>query len=138
MFGMVDFSMLSNKMISGLNEDEINEISEIQEIILESYSSIFEDFQMLPPEINEDLMKLENYAIPSSTAAHERKWIADFEDFLSKNNLNLDFNIMKKVELADRLRYYYSQLRTKKNDLYSKSRLICHMYTSGIVPFFQR
>ena len=125
MFGMVDFSMLSNNMISGLNEDEISEISDIQEIIHECSSSIFEDFEKLPPEINEDLQELENHAIPPSTAAHERKWIMDFEQFLCKNNLNSNFNIMTKVELADRLRYYYSQLRTKKLDFYSKSSLIC-------------
>lgn len=122
---MVDFSMLSTNMISGLNEDEISEISDIQEILRDCSSSIYEDFQKLSPEINENLQELENHGIPQSTAAHERKWIMDFEQFLDKNNLNSNFHIMTKVELADRLRYYYSQLRTKKNELYSKSSLIC-------------
>ena len=34
MFGMVHFSMLSSKMINGLNKDGISEISDIHEIML--------------------------------------------------------------------------------------------------------
>lgn len=135
MFGMIDFSMLSTEMISGLVEDEIKEISDIQAIISEDPSILFEEISDIPEEINQQLDKLENEAVPESTNKQQKKWIKHFEEFLQGKKLNHDMENITKKELSNVLRYYYSELRTKTGEYYSKSTLIC--IRAAIYRFFK-
>ena len=55
MFGELDFSQLPNNMISGLEEEEINEISIIQELLRNETN---ESYNILSADVEESLNHL--------------------------------------------------------------------------------
>ena len=136
MFGCIDFSMISTNMISGLEEEEIAEICGVQAMLRNDPHLVLEDFNDIPAEIEENLDKLEMEAIPTSTANQEKKWLKEFVDFLKNKDLSSSFDVMTKGELADRLRYFYAELKTKKGEYYSKSSLSC--IRAGLYRYFKR
>lgn len=130
MFGIIDFSEIPGGMISGLESEEINEISEVQQLIRNDPNLLNESFDNipydnLPDEIEKQLQDLENAAIPISTSKQQTQWTERFAQFCAIHNLNGDFKNIEKRELSDNLRFFYSQLRTKTGDNYSKSSLLC-------------
>lgn len=136
MFGCIDFSMISTNMISGLEEKEIAEICGVQAMLRNDPHLVLEDFNDIPAEIEESLDKLEMEAIPTSTANQEKKWLKEFVNFLQNKELSSSFDVMTKGELADRLRYFYAELKTKKGEYYSKSSLSC--IRAGLYRYFKR
>lgn len=130
MFGIIDFSEIQGGIISGLESEEINEISEVQQLIGNDANILSEPFDMiscntLPDEIDEQLKDLEKQAIPTSTAKQQRNWTEKFTQFCKIHKLNNDFETISKRELSDNLRFFYSQLKTKIGACYSKSSLLC-------------
>ena len=131
--GLLDLEMLSTKMISGLETDEIEEIVAVQDIIRDSPCDILSDFlpqtskadKDLPPEVENDLIELESSAIPKSTRYQQNKWLAEFTNFLVTKEMNSDLKSVSKQYLANSLRYFYSELKTKQNCYYSPSSLNC-------------
>ena len=136
MFGCIDFSMRSKNMISGLEEEEIADICDVQAMLRNDPHLVLEDFNEIPTEIEEILDNLEMEAIPASTAAQEKKWMKEFVDFLQNKELSFAFDVMTKGELADRLRYFYAELNPKNGEYYSKSNLSC--IRAGLYRYFKR
>ena len=130
--GLLDFDMLS--AINGLEEQEIQEIIDVQDILRQSPNDVFSDIfettkssenRNLPPDVEEALAELESSAVPKSTRYQQCKSFKVFTDFLSKKEMNADFERMTKQTIADSLRYFYSELRTKNRSYYSTSSLGC-------------
>jgi len=138
MFGIINFDELSGNMISGLEEQEINEISDIQQILRSDPTILDEDItetfpidshvlntKIIPNDRKQKIQKIENAAIPTSIAKQQECWTSKFNEFLKERNINKDLTTVTKIELNDMLRYFYSELRTKKGRYYSKASLIC-------------
>ena len=123
---MINFASLSTHMLSGLEEDDIKEVSDIQALLEDDPTILLEDLpDVIPEDIIQHLNELEKESVPSSTSSQQAKWTKHFKDFLNRKKLNHDLENMSKKELSNGLRYYYSELRTSKGSFYSKSSLIC-------------
>ena len=137
---LLDFNQISSGMISGLNDFEIEELASVQEILRNDPTILDEEFEIsspsavhvlqessetLPPHIEEQLRMIQSSAIPPSTAYQQRKWTNEFISFLEKNNRRTDFQNMCKRDIATSLSYFYSQLKTKKNQYYAPASLNC-------------
>lgn len=118
--GLIDFSKLPENSICGLTDSQIDEIMEFQANIDSSKNVI--SANTIPYD---DLNQLAESAVPQSTATQQKKYFEKFFNFLVSNGLKTDIISLSKNELADYLKFFYSNLRTKDNKLYSPATLNC-------------
>ena len=128
--GLIDFSALPDGLISGLEEDEIEEIIDIQQLLAQN-PTFFDDVpcstynNAISSEIKGKLDTLQSSSIPHTTATHQKRYSDKFMRFLEDKNLSTDFVNLATSEIAEYLRFFYSELRTNDGKLYSPATLIC-------------
>ena len=148
--GLIDFSSISNGMISGLENDEIQEIIDVQALCKDNFLN--SDFHCdtsiancnrideeiisktlstsaacisIPPEISKRIDEIEKSATAKSSAEQMTRYSQKFLSFLSNKGFSTNLLSYEPDDLAKALRYFYSELKTNKGTLYSPSTLVC-------------
>lgn len=132
---------MPNGLISGLEDEEIGELIDIQHLIRDdpTFFDDSHDFDNIPccsstkdlkdngitNEIKGKLDTLQSSSIPHTTAEHQKRYSNKFIQFLKDKKLSTDLTNLPTTEIADYLRYFYSELRANDGKLYSPATLIC-------------
>ena len=133
--GLLDFNQLPGEMISGLDDQDINEIVDIQQLLRSDASILDEDFNLeelqipstlnLPSDVEHNLDILQRSAVPNSTAYQKARWSKALITFLAEKGMPTDFKNMSKSDIDKELSYFYSELKTKDGNLFSPASLNC-------------
>ena len=113
-------------MISGLIDEEINKIVDIQQLLGYDTSLIDEDFNLeelhcssiLSDDVAKNLDSLQKSAVPNSTAYQQARWSKALNAFLLEKGMPTDFKDMSKVDIDKELSYFYSELKTIDGHLF--------------------
>lgn len=144
---LIDFTQLPNGLISGFSDEEITEISALQQLIRDDpdFFNDLGDYRHLSNEHLENLISddiktkldvLQQSSIPRSTAEHQKRYSEKFVNFLKEKGMNINFSSLPKTQIAEYLRYFYSELRTVEGKLYSPATLIC--IRAALFRFFKQ
>ena len=79
----------------------------------------------IDPKVDEELKKIEIESIPKSTMDQMKRTSNRFINFLKAKKLSVQLETIPKKHLNNYLRYFYSELRTLDNKLYSPPSLVC-------------
>ena len=144
---LIDFKQLPHGMISGLEENEINELIEIQELFATD-TDLFEGLEFaseeitsksafgITDEVKSKLDELQCDSVPKTTRDQQKRYSKKFIEFLQHKGLDTDFAKLSTIEVAEYLRYFYSELRTVNGKLYSGPTLIC--IRAALCRFFRQ
>ena len=76
-------------------------------------------------DVDFELNKLEDSLASKSTKDQESLYVNKFKTFLTENGLCADFERVPSNILNNYLRFFYSKLEKKNNELYTPSTLVC-------------
>lgn len=119
--GLLDFNLIPNEMISGMEESEIQKM--IDEFQLPENNNGYTNG--LPNGIREEMDKMELEEVTESSKIHIKQYVKKFKHFLTEKNLSQDIEAMDESLLGDYLRFFYSSLRKQDGGYYSPSSLGC-------------
>ena len=128
---LLDFKNVPGGQISGVNDEESKWISSetfdryLYELSDDFVRSLEEQENDINPEVDEELKKIENESIPKSTMDQMKRTSNRFLNFLKVKKLSVEMEKIPKNYLNNYLRYFYSELRTLENKLYSPPSLVC-------------
>ena len=72
------------------------------------------DKNIIPTDMNEKKESTENDAVLNSAGKQQGNWIAKLKGFKENQKLNKDIETVTKPKLFHIWRYFFSELRTKK------------------------
>ena len=130
----MNFDNIPNGMISGLSSDMLDFVTEMSNTrhVHELDERFYHELQtteypdcILTEQEEEELIKLEKSAQPTSTQNQTKKWVNLFKDFLTEKELCPDFERIPSQLLNDYLRLFYSHLKKKDGTFYAPASLIC-------------
>lgn len=115
---IIDFSLFPNSMITNL---ELNEIMEI----LNKPEERNEQQSQIPEDAIAEMDALEIRMKSASSSKQEREHSKRFVNFLIEKQIEVDLKTISKERLNGLLRWFYKELKTKKNEYYSPQSLRC-------------
>ena len=79
----------------------------------------------IPANVMQEMDELEDSMKSQSSVRQEKSHSERFMKFLTEKTKNIDLKTVSEKELNELLRWFYKELRTKKNKYYSPSSLTC-------------
>ena len=135
MAGPINFANIPGNSVSGLSDGELSWVSEqsmdrfmseLDEGFLKEFEFEEEDksFQHVDDTIVEEMNKAERQLTPQATEKQTKTHVQKFKKFLLEKNLSTEIESMPSKYLAEYLRFFYFNLRTKSGEPYSPNSLV--------------
>ena len=140
MTGLLNLSNVPNQQISGLNDDELQWVTDEsnERYVLELDTAMFdelmedyknadgdeEEYKDLEDEITKEMDEAEEEGIPTSTKFSTNQHVAKFKSFLSAKGLSENIEKMPASFLNKYLRLFYFSLKRKDGIPYAPRSLI--------------
>ena len=138
---LLDMTNIPGQQISGCGDDELEWITtESMDRYLYELSDTFvrrldEQDIDIDAQIDEDLRKIELSSIPKSTLSQMNRTSQRFMNFLTTKKISTNLQKIPKHHLNNYLRYFYSELKTIDNKMYSPHSLLC--FRAKLHRYFQ-
>ena len=129
------------QQVSGVDDNELKWITTesmdryLYELSDEFVKRLEEQEVDIDAQIDEELRKIELASIPKSTLSQMNRTSQRFTQFLILKQLSTNLRQIPKHHLNNYLRYFYSELKTIENKLYSPPSLVC--FRAALHRYFQ-
>ena len=124
---LIDFSLFPNNTITNLELHEIEEVLNVKNEDTQQRENDhqFPDSDEIPESVLRDLDEIEKNMKSMSSHKQEIDHSKRLMNFLSEKDLSVNLETVSEKSLNEYLRWFYSELRTKKNEYYSPASLKC-------------
>ena len=130
---LLNLENIPSGQICGLSDEDLRFVTfesnerYVKELTTEFNQDLEKDNEL--PDLTEEqldyLRKIEESAVPKSTANQTKQHVNLFKRFLRDNSLQENFELIPTSYLNNYLRLFYSRIRKKDGELYAPASLIC-------------